>query len=346
MPGPNPTKHCTRCDRILSTQFFSRNRRAPDGRSWQCKDCAAAYRRRYEPVRRAVRSGRRQGPAAASRQEALAALSAFVAREGHTRTPPGHFEGGFPLGRWVARKRSDRNRGHLSPEVERALEDVPGWTWDPYAEDFGRGLEALRRFARREGHSRVPNSYREGSFRIGAWVSARRHDHRVGRLAPERAAALAALPGWSWSGRDVLSLRRDEEALVALRRFAEREGHACVPFGHGESGVRLGQRVRRWRVAQEAGRLDPHWARTLEAVPGWTWDPRPEAFHRGLERLRRFVAREGHARVPAEHVEDGFKLGWWVASRRRDYRKGRLAVDHRRALEAVPGWLWAVNLGA
>jgi helicase associated protein len=54
-------------------------------------------------------------------------------------------------------------------------------------------------------------------------------------------------------------------------------------------------------------------ARELEALPGWTWsDAREGAFALGLERLQRYVAREGHARVPATHEEAGYNLGAWV----------------------------------
>ncbi|GAN80410.1 helicase associated domain-containing protein [Acidocella aminolytica] len=57
-----------------------------------------------------------------------------------------------------------------------------------------------------------------------------------------------------------------------------------------------------------------------------------------------FVEREGHANVPSKHVEpDGFRLGTWVATRRDEYRRGRLSQDRIAALEAVPGWCWNVH---
>ncbi len=34
---------------------------------------------------------------------------------------------------------------------------------------------------------------------IGHWVMAQRTRHRQGRLAPDRAHALQALPGWDWA---------------------------------------------------------------------------------------------------------------------------------------------------
>src|SRR5262249_53721222 len=54
--------------------------------------------------------------------------------------------------------------------------------------------------------------------------------------------------------------------------------------------------------------------------------------------LVRFVEREGHARVPQAHVEDGYRLGQWVSHQRR--RRARLTADQARRLAALPGWEW------
>jgi hypothetical protein len=67
-------------------------------------------------------------------------------------------------------------------------------------------------------------------------------------------------------------------------------------------------------------------------------------FQEGLGALGQFVEREGHARVPAIHVElfqgAELKLGPWVSSRRTEFRAGGLSAERIAALEAVPGWDW------
>ena len=80
---------------------------------------------------------------------------------------------------------------------------------------------------------------------------------------------------------------------------------------------------------------------TLEALPGWTWDPLEDSFQRGLIELRSFVAREGHARVPDGYTAPtGFALGVWVGNRRGEHRSAALSPNHVALLEAVPGWTW------
>lgn len=63
-----------------------------------------------------------------------------------------------------------------------------------------------------------------------------------------------------------------------------------------------------------------------------------------LGALDAFVAREGHGRVPASHVErteDGaVALGSWVAYMRQRKRAGRLTPERENVLSGVPSWEW------
>jgi Helicase associated domain len=78
----------------------------------------------------------------------------------------------------------------------------------------------------------------------------------------------------------------------------------------------------------------------LEALPGWAWRPFDAKWVEGFSVLERFVAREGDARMPRSHVEDGFPLGAWVKEQRSVYREGRLSEERVTRLEALPGWVW------
>jgi superfamily II DNA or RNA helicase len=60
--------------------------------------------------------------------------------------------------------------------------------------------------------------------------------------------------------------------------------------------------------------------------------------------LLKFVDREGHARVPQDHVEpingSTQRLGSWVATQRGQRRKGQLPPDRVALLDSLPGWYW------
>jgi hypothetical protein len=164
----------------------------------------------------------------------------------------------------------------------------------------------------------------------------------MGLLAPDRIARLEALPGWSWDP----FADQWKEGFRHLDRFVKREGHALVPKRHVEgSDYLLGSWVSNQRTAYRTGKLTSDQVARLEAVRGWIWDPSADQWEEGFSHLERFVKREGHARVAASHVENGYRLGQWVGVQRKTYAKGRLASDRVSRLEAVPGWTWSAPKG-
>ena len=199
------------------------------------------------------------------------------------------------------------------------------------------GFAHLAKFVEREGHARVSAGHRENEFNLGRWVSKQRTHFREGSLDATHRERLEALPGWVW---DVLEAAW-EEGYAHLTKFVKREGHARVPGGERENGYRLGQWVLSQRNQFRKGSLDTSRRDRLEAVPDWVWDTREAAWEEGFAAVERFVKREGHARVPKAHREDGFRLGAWVANQR--VRKGGFDPERRERLEALPGWVWDVN---
>lgn len=145
-------------------------------------------------------------------------------------------------------------------------------TWDTLESDWAEGLEHLKKYVSKEGHARVPVSYKtEDGFSLGTWVSSRRQDYKNNKL--------------------------------------------------NESRIKV-----------------------LEQLPGWTWDQLETAWTEGLEHLKKYISREGHARVPALYkTEDGFTLGSWVGSRRQGYKNNKLSEDRINALEKLPGWTRALQ---
>jgi hypothetical protein len=258
----------------------------------------------------------------------FSALEGYVRRNGHARVPQQHKENGLNLGGWVA---SLRQRRHRLPEGQKArLEALPGWIWDGRTDTFDENLTALQSYAQREGHSRVPKRHREGEVKLGVWVTDLRQ--KKDRLSDSQRAKLQALPDWTW---DVFEADFQRN-LELLHGYVRREGHARIAQTHHEEGVNLGTWVATQRVNRD--KLEPRRRAQLEAVPGWLWAAVIDTFPAKLALLRKYAEREGHARVPQRHVEDGVNLGTWVATQRK--KRYDLEPEHRSALDAVPGWTW------
>lgn len=215
---------------------------------------------------------------------------------------------------------------------------MPGWTWDPTADDFRRGFAVLQQYLRDAGSARVPKDFvLPDGMQLGSWVGVQRQKHRRGQLDAERSGLLEALPGWTWNPHGDAF----ERGIESLRRFVAQHGHANVPQSYQDPDhFRLGTWAGNQRQLHRTGKLAAARVAALESVPRWSWQP-PEDFDVGFRHLSDFVAKCGHARVPVGHrAPDGFRLGAWLARRREDWRAGRLLAGRAAALASLPGWTW------
>ena len=224
-------------------------------------------------------SGWTWDPDEARFQKFLAALRQFVAREGHARiiwSGVETFEGEeLKLGNWINGRRAEYVSGVLPAARVTSLEAVTGWVWDPLEEGFQHRLAALKEFANRVGHARVPQAHVETfegeDLNLGTWVAARRRAYRTEKLSEEHTSALEAVHGWVWNlEKDV-----DRRTFGAMAQFVAREGHARVPQAHVETfedeDLTLGTWVARQRRAYQNNKLPAGLIADLEALPGWRW---------------------------------------------------------------------------
>jgi superfamily II DNA or RNA helicase len=313
----------------------------PLGR-WVAKQRQAYRRGKLDPERRTrleATSGWAWNALEARWEEGFAHLERFVERKGHARVPRGHREDGYPLSVWVSNQHRPYREGKLDPERRARLEALPGWTWDAKEAAWEEGFIHLQRFIEREGHARVPSSYKDDDgFKLGGWVRHQREFRRRGELSAERVRRLQSLHGWAWDPRDAAW----EEGFVHLRSFVMREGHARIGQKWHEDGFALGSWVLAQRQRYRRGTLEPERRARLEALAEWTWYPHEAAWEEGFAHLERFVKREGHARVAKTWREADYRLGPWVDHQRILFRNGKLHPKRRARLEALPDWAWTI----
>ena len=122
----------------------------------------------------------------------FAALEKFKQREGHARPGRKHQEDALTLGNWIAYQRAKKDQ--LSPERIARLDGL-GFSWDPLFEAWEANFAALKKFKRREGHTRPGLKHQEDGLKIGRWVGTQRV--KKDQLSPERIARLNSL-GFVW----------------------------------------------------------------------------------------------------------------------------------------------------
>jgi hypothetical protein len=259
-------------------------------------------------------------PHADAFEAGVTALGNFIAREGHARVPQNHVEGSLNLGGWVATVRAAKAS---LPQQRTARLDALGFTWEARTERFEENILLLADFVRRTGHAKVPQDHVEQGIKLGVWVNTIRQSRPI--LSDERVEQLSSL-------RFVWNVQEDglSRHLNALQAFVDREGHARVPPLHIEDSLRLGAWVIRVRMRRQALTADT--VNRLNEL-GFVWDAREDHFERNVDALTRFIQREGHARVPVTHVEEGVQLGSWVAGLRAN--RNALTAARRDRLDAL-----------
>ena len=261
-------------------------------------------------------------------------LERFVELNGDARVPHAYTVDGYRLGLWVITQRHRRSR--LDADHQRQLQELPGWTWDPYADQWEGGFNRLLQYVERHGDARVPRSYTVDGYRLGTWITVQRRDYSNGTLDADRRRRLQNLPGWAWDAH----ADRWEEGFRRLLNYVERHGDARVPVSYTLDGYRLGPWIVKQCSNYAEGTLDADRQRRLQELPGWTWHRHAEKWEDGFRRLSQYVDRHGHARVPFVFTVDGYKLGWWVNVQRNNYAEGTLDTDRQRRLQELPGWTW------
>lgn len=267
--------------------------------------------------------------------DGFAHLKTYADQAGNCMVPAPSRRGvsgtGFNLYQWLGDLR--RRRAALTEEQTKALEALPGWSWDPMADRQGAKFKALTDYVAAHGTSLVPGPYAVDGFALGRWLTTVRD--RRNRLSSEQVAFFEALPGWTWEPR------ADQfwSNLDRLKRYWAEGGTSHPPKGTLFEGLDLGvwtQDLRRRRKE-----LTEDYIAALDSAPEWSWRGiQDERFHRNLALLRDvYVAREGTAVMRNDHMEGDVALGEWCA----DLRKSRTTLSPERvaALGEIPGWTWA-----
>ncbi|MEV0838623.1 Helicase associated domain protein [Actinocatenispora sera] len=220
----------------------------------------------------------------------------------------------------------------------------------PLPASFATALAALAAYAAAHGHCYpTRDTLMPDGRNLATWVSNVRYAYHRGTLAADRAAALAAVPGWVWRSKRPrrrldTGLSRWAVGYPALVAWMRARG-TIPPVGAVDAaGYRVGRFARNCR--QHRDRLTIEQRAALVALPGWRWDVsaarRKDRTDR-LEALRAFVASHHHlpqldAADPAERV----LAGW--ARRSHIGIAGELAAIRRTAVPDT--WLRRYRLAA
>lgn len=245
----------------------------------------------------------------------------FAQKTGHLKPTQVPHPG---LHNWLKKQRMRREQ--LTCRQIRALNKI-GMDWEAPKSTFQERMEEYERFRKEHDtpHVRTTNPRWRP---LGIWISDMRVMKRKGHLPPEQEKIMR-------SKGIVFDLKADywNRLYAMARTHFEKHSHLRV---NGEVQPQLASWIKRLRDNKD--QLTEHQRRSLEKI-GMIWKPYEQGFQERLDQLRAYKAKFGHA-TPQSNDPAFNHLGAWLARRRTDFRKGRLRVDQRKALEEI-GILWS-----
>jgi superfamily II DNA or RNA helicase len=260
------------------------------------------------------------------KQKMINLLKEFYLLNGHTTVSRSSSSGTRKLGNWINNVRA--NRIVLSPSEREELGQI-GFIWHPKEYENEQGLEALREYAEREGHVRVPQQWEEHGFSLGRWLKRVRSSGNQLTQAQWDALTLLGV------SRMVSRSESFEQKLQALRSFRHRVGHARVPGAWIEHGVPLGV----WCNHVRSGniKLNPTEKQALDDLDfAWTAFAKSST-DTNIAAYEAYVAREKKTYVPPTWKEGAINLGQWYRNVRQGYIK--LTEEQRDRLTKL-GFAW------
>lgn len=174
---------------------------------------------------------------------------------------------GLIPGRWIYDQRTKHRRGILTPEMTKALEALPGWTWGSHGRDTEFRLQTLTRYLRKHDGSELRQTTVYRGVAIGFWLNSIRTRYKKGTLPPDLIRRMEAISGWRW--RPIADRHNMMAALV--REFVERYGWEKFSTNKSYKGETIGNWVERRRYDYGKKRLTKPLIQLAESIPGWRW---------------------------------------------------------------------------
>lgn len=169
------------------------------------------------------------------------------------------------------------------------------------------------------------------NYQLGGWVSHQRNNYRENNLRQERVRKLEEL-GFLWNTVEA----KWEEMYGELLRYRRKHEDCNVPSRYSEN-PQLGLWVSGQRKSYRKGELSQDRIKKLEILD-FHWDSIETQWKEMYEELVNYKEKIGDCNVPHGYPKNP-PLGLWVLSQRASYKKGRLAQDKIKKLEAL-GFVW------
>lgn len=226
------------------------------------------------------------------------------------------------LGSWFNEQK--KNFNVLPLRKQARLQALPGFIAKKWKRNKNLSVDAwidmFISVSTRLGTPIIPNRHVEDGYNLHAWTQYIRKEKEWEKLTPEQRQRLL-------DNNFKLSLNEEwsEAAVLAMKKFAEREGHSVPKTGHKELIVHKGVEYTirldnlRNKIKKSSDEVDDIILQGVKDIPNFfeslqTEEDDETYLSRGLEYYRKFSQRTRCTIIPKDHMEGDFDLSGWGKS--------------------------------
>lgn len=242
---------------------------------------------------------------------------------------------GTKLGTWISTQRNHYLKGVLTDEQIELLEKI-GMVWNRDDSRWDTSFRYAEMYTKDGGDINIlPEDYCIDSFNLTSWIRNQRDRKKKGKLSADRVQRLESI-GLQW---EVYEPFWQKNFLLAQEYFIE-HGDLLVPqHFETDDGSKLGVWLQNQRTKYRAGKLSDDRIEKLESI-GMIWAMEDQRWENGVMHAKTYFEEFGDLAVPQKYVApDGYNLGTWLGTVRKNYRNGKLSTEKIEQLEAL-GVVW------
>lgn len=240
-------------------------------------------------------------------------------------------EDGVKLGIWISSQRYAYNKNKLSEDRIHRLESI-GMSWQRDISRCEEGyLHAADYFEVNQSLNPSVGYTSDDGFPLGVWVSAQRRKYQSGKLSDERINRLEKLK-IDWNPIEALW----QEGYANALEYRKIHGNLYVNSSYiTDDGYKLGAWLNNQRTKYRTGKLSYEHIELLNKID-MVWSKNESKWYQGYSYASKYFTKNNNLNIPQDYVtDDGYKLGEWLGSQRRQCRNGKLDVERQERLENI-----------
>lgn len=244
---------------------------------------------------------------------------------------------GKHLGNWILRQRQLYKSNSLNDEQIKKLDSI-GMDWmDRVDRVWENGFIEAKNYSEEYGNLSVAKNYRtKTDFPLGIWIQRQRSLYKNNKISENRIKRLTDV-GMNWNPDNW------ESRFKLVKQYYEEHGTINISQKEVVQGVWLGKWIVSQKKAMQEGKLTHEQKELLKTLPMEEVGRKDNRWWSMYEEAKKYYLKFGNLNIPMDYLtSSGKKLSDWIIRQRRNYKLGKMPLEHKEKLDEI-GFIWDLS---